>query len=49
MTDQERERLRERLENAANDQDRLRIRNEHREQMQARAREHQIPLSELGE
>jgi hypothetical protein len=49
MTDQERERLRERLDNAANEQERVRIRNEHREQMQARAREHQIPSSELGE
>ena len=49
MTDQERERLRERLENAANEQERLALRNEHREQMQARAREHQIPASELGE
>jgi hypothetical protein len=49
MTDQERERLRERLENAANEQERMRIRNEHREQMQARAREHQIPSSELGD
>jgi len=49
MTDQERERLRERIENAANEQERRRIRNDHREQMQARAREHQVPSSELGE
>lgn len=49
MTDQERERLRERLENADTEQERQRIRDEHREQMQARAREHQIPPNELGQ
>src|SRR5690606_27239395 len=43
MTDQERERLRERLQDAETEQERLRIRNEHREEMQVRAREHQIP------
>ena len=48
MTDQERERLRERLQNAESEEERARIREEHREQMQERAREHQIPLSELG-
>ena len=49
MTDQERERLRERLANAETEQERQRIRDEHREQMQARAREHQIPPNELGQ
>jgi hypothetical protein len=49
MTDQERERLRERLQNAETEQERERIRAEHRVEMQARAREHQIPTSELGE
>jgi hypothetical protein len=47
MTDQERLRLRERLENATTEQERERIRNEHRDEMRARARLHQIPLSEL--
>ena len=47
MTDQERERMRERLRDASSDQERERIRAEHRERMQERAREHQIPLSEL--
>jgi hypothetical protein len=48
MTDQERERLRERLRNASTEQERERVRNENREQMQQRARENQIPLPELG-
>jgi hypothetical protein len=47
MTDQEREQLRDRLRNAASNQERERIRAEHRVRMQERAREHQIPLSEL--
>jgi hypothetical protein len=49
MTDREREQLRERLENASSEQERQRIMAQHREQMQARAREHQIPASELGQ
>lgn len=47
MTDQERERLRERLRNATSEQERGRIRTESRQQMQERAREYQIPLNEL--
>jgi hypothetical protein len=48
ITDQEREQLRERLRNAASEQERARIRAENREQIQQRAREYQIPLAELG-
>jgi hypothetical protein len=47
MTDQERERLRERLREAESEQARQGILAEHRQMMQERAREHQIPLSEL--
>jgi hypothetical protein len=46
MTEQEQQQLRQRLQ-AASDQERQRLQNEHRTQMQARAREHQIPLDEL--
>lgn len=47
MTDQERVQLREQLQSAASEQERERIRAEHRAQMQERAREHEIPLGEL--
>ncbi len=49
MTHQERIQLQTRLQKAANEQERERIREEHRKQMQERAREYQIPLNELGE
>ena len=48
MTDQERERLQERLQAAVNAQERQRIEAQNRTEMQERAREYQIPLSELG-
>jgi hypothetical protein len=48
MTDQERERLQQRLREANTEQERERIRNENRERMQQRARENQIPLNEIG-
>jgi len=47
MTEQEQERLRQRLQTATSDQERQRLQDEHRREMQARAREHQIPLDEL--
>ena len=47
MTDQEQAQLRDRLRAAATEQERRRLQDEHREQMQERAREHRIPLDEL--
>jgi hypothetical protein len=47
MTEQEQQQLRQRLQTAANDQERQRLQNEHRTQMQARAREHQVPVDDL--
>lgn len=48
MTHQEREQLQQRLQSAASDQERARIQEEHREQMQERAREYGIPLNPPG-
>jgi len=48
MTDRERTQLRRRLEKAATEQERERIRAEHRTQMQERAREVGVPSAELG-
>lgn len=47
MTDRERIRLRERLQEATGSQERERILAQHREQMQERARANNIPLDEL--
>lgn len=47
MTEQEQQQLRQRLQAAANDQERQQLQNEHRTQMQERAREHQVPVEEL--
>jgi hypothetical protein len=49
MADAERAQLRERLAATSSEEERARIRAEHREQIQARAREHQVPLDELDE
>jgi hypothetical protein len=47
MTDVERERLAERLRAIATERERERIRAEHREAMQARARQYQVPIEDL--
>lgn len=47
MTEQEQQQLRQRLQAATSDQERQRLQAEHRTQMQARAREHQVPVDEL--
>jgi hypothetical protein len=47
MTEQEQQQYRNRLQAAANEQERARIQNEHRTQMQQRAREHQVPADDL--
>jgi hypothetical protein len=49
MTDRERARLRERLEKAATEQERERIRTEHRTEMQERARGLGVPAADLGQ